>query len=158
MRVYVHVGTTGSVLVQELAEQLAASGVDTVDAPMTGGTPRARAGTLTVMASGPRPAFDYVTPLLETYSTKIVYLGAKPGIAQTMKLINNMVSAANLAVAAEAMVMGAKAGLDPELMLAVMNSGTAQNSALLSKIPDHVLTRRFDYGSGIYVTEKDLTA
>ena len=120
--------------------------------------PRARAGTLTVMASGPKPAFDAVEPFLKAYASTIVYLGDRLGAAQVMKLINNMLSAANLAIASEAMVLGAKAGLDPEQMIAVLNAGTGQNSATLTKIPDHVLTRGFDYGGAMYITDKDLGA
>jgi 3-hydroxyisobutyrate dehydrogenase-like beta-hydroxyacid dehydrogenase len=157
-RTYIHTGTTGSPLLLELAEAFAARGVETLDAPMTGGTPRARAGTLTVMASGPRSAFAAAEPFLRCYSGTIVYLGERLGAAQAMKLINNMLSAANLAVASEALVLGTKAGLDPEQMIEVLNAGTGQNSATLTKIPDHVLTRGFDYGGGMYITEKDLAA
>jgi 3-hydroxyisobutyrate dehydrogenase-like beta-hydroxyacid dehydrogenase len=157
-KTYIHTGTTGSALVHELAAALAARGVETLDAPMTGGVPRARAGTLTVMASGPESALAAARPFLEAYAGTIVYLGARLGAAQVMKLINNMLSAANLAVAAEAMVLGAKAGLDPEQMIAMLNAGTGQNSATLTKIPDHVLTRGFDYGGALYITDKDLSA
>ena len=157
-RIYIHTGTTGSALVAELAEAFGARGVATLDAPMTGGVPRARAGTLTVMASGPRAAFAAAEPFLKAYASTIVYLGERLGAAQVMKLINNMLSAANLAVASEAMVLGAKAGLDPEQMIAVLNAGTGQNSATLTKIPDHVLTRGFDYGGAMYITDKDLGA
>jgi len=157
-RIYVHTGTTGSALVNELAAALGGRGITTLDAPMTGGVPRARAGTLTVMASGPQAAFAAAEPFLKAYASTIVYLGERLSAAQVMKLINNMLSAANLAIAAEALVLGAKAGLDPEQMIAVLNAGTGQNSATLTKIPDHVLTRGFDYGGGMYITEKDLGA
>lgn len=158
MRTYIHTGTTGSALVNELAAVFAARGVATLDAPMTGGVPRARAGTLTVMASGPQAAFAAAEPFLKPYASTIVYLGERLGAAQVMKLINNMLSAANLAIASEALVLGAKAGLDPEQMIAVLNAGTGQNSATLTKIPDHVLTRGFDYGGAMYITDKDLSA
>lgn len=158
IKTYIHTGTTGSALVHELAAAFAARGVATLDAPMTGGVPRARAGTLTVMASGPGAAFRTAEPFLKAYASTIVHLGEQLGAAQVMKLINNMLSAANLAIAAEAMVLGAKAGLDPEQMIAVLNAGTGQNSATLTKIPDHVLTRGFDYGGGMYITDKDLSA
>lgn len=158
VRVYIHTGTTGSALVNELAAAFGARGAATLDAPMTGGVPRARAGTLTVMASGPQAAFAAAEPFLNAYASTIVYLGERLGAAQVMKLINNQLSAANLAIAAEAMVLGAKAGLDPEQMIAVLNAGTGQNSATLTKIPEHVLTRGFDYGGAMYITDKDLCA
>jgi 3-hydroxyisobutyrate dehydrogenase-like beta-hydroxyacid dehydrogenase len=69
-----------------------------------------------------------------------------------------MISAANLAVAAEGLVMGVKAGLDPDTMLEVINAGTGQNSATMIKIPNHILTRGFDYGGSLAISLKDLDA
>jgi len=157
-KIYVNLSTIGSGLSREIATALAARGIATLDAPITGGAPKARDGTLTVMVAGERAAFDQVETVFGAFANNVVYLGAQPGIAQTMKLINNIMSAANLAIAAEAMVMGAKAGLDPEAMLKVLNTGSGQNSATLTKMPDHVLTRRFDYGGALYIIQKDLEA
>jgi len=157
-RIYVNLSTLGSPLVKEIAAELAARNIVTLDAPITGGAPKARDGTLTVMVSGDRAAFDQVETVFGAFATNVVYLGATPGLAQTMKLVNNIMSAANLAIAAEAMVMGAKAGLDSEQMLKVLNAGSGQNSATLTKIPDHVLNRRFDYGGALYIIQKDLDA
>ncbi len=157
-RVYVHLGTTGGDLARELETALAPHGIAMVDAPITGGTPRARAGTLTSMVSGPPEAIEQIMPYLMSYSARVVNLGPKVGAAQTMKVINNMLSAANLAVAAEGMVMGVKAGLDPRTMLEVINAGTGQNSATLTKIPDNILTRGFDYGGSLAISVKDLSA
>ena len=156
--IYVNLSTIGSPLSREIATALAARGIATLDAPITGGAPKARDGTLTVMVAGERAAFDQVETVFGAFANNVVYLGAQPGIAQTMKLINNIMSAANLAIAAEAMVMGAKAGLDPEAMLKVLNTGSGQNSATLTKIPNHVLTRTFDYGGALYIIQKDLEA
>jgi 3-hydroxyisobutyrate dehydrogenase-like beta-hydroxyacid dehydrogenase len=156
--IYVNLSTIGSPLSREIATALAARGIATLDAPITGGAPKARDGTLTVMVAGERAAFEQVETVFGAFANNVVYLGAQPGIAQTMKLINNIMSAANLAIAAEAMVMGAKAGLDPEAMLKVLNTGSGQNSATLTKIPNHVLTRRFDYGGALYIIQKDLEA
>ena len=157
-KIYVNLSTIGSGLSREIATALAARGIATLDAPITGGAPKARDGTLTVMVAGERAAFDQVETVFGAFANNVVYLGAQPGIAQTMKLINNIMSAANLAIAAEAMVMGAKAGLDPEAMLKVLNTGSGQNSATLTKIPNHVLTRTFDYGGALYIIQKDLEA
>ncbi|MGE4218196.1 MAG: NAD(P)-dependent oxidoreductase [Alphaproteobacteria bacterium] len=157
IKVFVNLGTVGRPTLLRAAETLGAKGIAVVDAPISGGSPRARAGTLTIMAAGPKAAYEQVRPMLEAASSKLVYLGEKPGVAQTMKLVNNIVSVTNLAVACEAMVMGAKAGLDPETMLEVLNTGSGQNSATLTKVPDHILTREFDYGSGLYIIRKDMT-
>jgi 3-hydroxyisobutyrate dehydrogenase-like beta-hydroxyacid dehydrogenase len=157
-KIYVNLSTIGSPLSREIAADLAKRGIATLDAPITGGAPKARDGTLTVMVSGERAAFDQVETVFGAFANNVVYLGAEPGMAQTMKLINNIMSAANLAIAAEAMVMGAKAGLDPEAMLKVLNTGSGQNSATLTKIPNHVLNRKFDYGGALYIIQKDLEA
>ena len=73
-----------------------------------------------------------------------------------MKLVNNIISFGNLSVALEAMTLGAKAGLDPEQMIEVINASSGKNSATERKIPNHVLTRSFDYGGAMYIIEKDL--
>jgi 3-hydroxyisobutyrate dehydrogenase-like beta-hydroxyacid dehydrogenase len=157
-RIYVHIGTTGPANVRQLQAILEQKGIVTLDAPMSGGTTRAAEGTLVTMISGERSAVDEAEAVLKCYSNKVVYLGEKPGAAQAMKLINNMLSAANLAVACEALLLGAKEGLDPEKMIEVLNAGTGQNSATSVKIPNHVLPRTFDYGGAMHITIKDLKA
>jgi 3-hydroxyisobutyrate dehydrogenase-like beta-hydroxyacid dehydrogenase len=153
---YVHLGTNGSAVVQDLATGLAAAAIATLDAPMTGGRQRAQQGTLTVMVSGPRALFDAVEPLLRCYGNKIVYLGASVGAAQVMKSVNNMLSLTNLVAACEALVVGAKAGLDPETMLDVINNGSGQNTATSQKVPRHILGRSFDFGGSLAVVLKDI--
>lgn len=157
-KIYLHIGTTGSDLAHELETALATHGIAMVDAPITGGVPRAKEGTLTTMVSGPRAVVDQVMPILRSYSNRVVHIGDRVGAAQTMKVINNMLSNANLAIASEALVMGVKAGLDPSTMLEVINSGTGQSNASLTKLPNHVLTRGFDYGGSLAITIKDLAA
>ena len=157
-RIYVHLGTTGSDFAQELEAALAVHGIVMVDAPVTGGVPRAKQGTLTTMVSGPRAIVEQVMPHLRSYSRQVVNLGEKVGSAQTMKVINNMLSTANLVAASEGLVMGVKAGLDPQTMLEVINAGTGQNSATLTKVPNNILTRGFDYGGSLAITVKDLDA
>jgi 3-hydroxyisobutyrate dehydrogenase-like beta-hydroxyacid dehydrogenase len=82
--------------------------------------------------------------------------GDKPGAAQVLKLTNNILSAVALAATAEAFVMGAKGGLDPEVMLAAINAGSGRNSATESKFPAAVLTRSFDYGAEMHILMKDI--
>jgi len=157
-RIYLHIGTTGRQCVQTISAALDRCGVATLDAPMSGGVAGAKAGTLVSMISGPRAAFDAMEPMVSSYARRIVYLGAQPGLAQAMKLVNNMLSAANLAAAAEVMVVGAKAGLPVDVMLDVLNHGTGQNSATLTKIPNNVVPRTFDCGASLDNIFKDLTA
>lgn len=157
-KIYVHLGTTGRESVTTIAGELAACGMETVDAPMSGGVSGAAAGTLVSMVSGPAAAVEAIGPCLAAYSRRVVHLGEAPGLAQTMKLVNNMLSAANLVIAADVMVVGAKAGLPVDVMLDVLNHGTGQNSATLTKIPNSIATRRFDVGSTLANGIKDLTA
>lgn len=156
LRGFVQVGTTGPEFARELAGAFMKRGVAMVDAPVSGGVPRAKAATLTVIASGEEALYRECEPMLRSFAKDVVYLGGEPGSAQTMKLINNLLSATNLAIACEALVLGAKAGLDPRRMIEVLNTGTGQNSATLTKVPDHVLPRSFDYGGRMELVCKDL--
>ena len=153
---FVNMGTTGSAYARATAELMAANGKAYLDAPISGGPPGAEAATLGIMCSGDKATFDALKPALEAISGRTVYIGEQPGAAQTMKLVNNIISFGNLSVALEAMTLGAKAGLDPEQMLEVINASSGRNSATETKIPNHVLTRTFDYGGANYIIEKDL--
>jgi 3-hydroxyisobutyrate dehydrogenase-like beta-hydroxyacid dehydrogenase len=155
---YVHTGTTGVEFTLELAQGLAAHGVQMIDAPVTGGPFRAKAGKLSVIASGPRALVDLAQPLMAAYSNKTIYMGEELGLAQMAKLVNNLLSVSNLALAAEALVVGKAAGLDPAVLVEVFNHGSGQNTATLNKLPDCILPRTFDFGSTMKIVEKDLTA
>src|SRR5690606_7862592 len=110
-----------------------------------GGVKGAAAGTLTLTVSGPAAAVTRVRPALALLGRAVV-VGEKPGLGQTLKLANNLMSAASLAIASEAMAMGVKAGIDPAVMIEVINASSGRNSATQDKIPRHVLNRRFDFG------------
>jgi 3-hydroxyisobutyrate dehydrogenase-like beta-hydroxyacid dehydrogenase len=155
---FVQVGTTGPDLAMSIAASLAKRAIRMIDAPVTGGVPRAKEGTLTVIASGDRSLFQECEPVIRSFASNIVFVGERAGSAQTAKLINNLLSATNLAIGCEALVLGAKAGLDPRRMLEVLNTGTGQNSATLTKIPNHVISRSFDYGGRMELICKDLKA
>lgn len=153
---FVNLGTTGSKFSQAAAEKLNAKGIAYLDAPISGGPPGAEAATLSIMCSGDKATFEAAKPGLEVMSAKLTFLGEKPGAAQTMKLVNNIMSFCNLVAASEAFTLGAKAGLDPEQMVEVVNASSGRNSASMDKIPKAVLTRTFDYGGGNHIIEKDL--
>ena len=153
---FVNVGTTGSKFSQAAAAMLAEKGIAYLDAPISGGPPGAEAATLSIMCSGDKAAYEAARSALEVTSAKLTYLGEQPGAAQTMKLVNNIMSFCNLVAASEAMTLGAKAGLDPEQMVEVINASSGRNSATMDKIPKAVLPRSFDYGGGNHIIEKDL--
>jgi 3-hydroxyisobutyrate dehydrogenase-like beta-hydroxyacid dehydrogenase len=156
VRTIVDLSTTGARVAREVASALAAAGVDALDAPVTGGIAGAQNAQLMVLVSGPRQAFERVKPILEVIARKIIFVSEIPGQAQTMKLINNVLSAAALAATAEAFVMGAKAGLDMDMLLEVVNGSSGRNSATEDKFPRSVLTRRFDKFGRTDIIYKDV--
>jgi hypothetical protein len=155
VRTFVDLSTTGPRAAQDIAAQLAQKGITAVDSPVSGGVGGAQKGTLAVMASCPRALFDSLKPVLEVFG-KVFYLGEKPGLGQSMKLANNLLSATALAITSEAMVMGVKAGLDPRVMLDVINAGSGRNSASQDKFPKAILPRTFDFGFTTELMYKDV--
>jgi 3-hydroxyisobutyrate dehydrogenase-like beta-hydroxyacid dehydrogenase len=103
--VFVDLSTSGPAAAQAVATTLSAAGIAAVDAPVSGGVKGATAGTLTLMVSGPTHAVTRTQPLLEQFG-RVIVVGEKPGLGQTLKLANNLMSAASLAIASEAMAMG----------------------------------------------------
>jgi hypothetical protein len=129
VRRFVDLSTTGSDMAQRIFELLKARDIVQIDAPVSGGVSGAEKGTVAVMASGPRADVEALEPALSVIG-KFFYIGEQPGAGQTMKLCNNFLSAVGMAATAEAMVLGVKAGLDPERILEVIGSG-AGNSRIL---------------------------
>ena len=122
---------------------------------MSGGRAGAIKGTLAVMVAAPRTTYDEVEDILKVFG-KVFYVREKAGLAQTMKLVNNMLSVAALAITSEGMVMGVKAGLDPSVMLDVINASSGRNSATTDKFPRAVLPRTFDFGFATGLSVKDI--
>jgi 3-hydroxyisobutyrate dehydrogenase-like beta-hydroxyacid dehydrogenase len=148
--------TTGPEFAEALGKELAQRRVYMLDAPISGGVQRACEGKLSVIVSGERSAFERVDPLLQVIG-KAHYMGARSGQAQMMKLVNNLLSQISTAATYEAFVLGAKAGLDPDAMLEVVNASTGFNDCTLHKMPHSVLPRTFDYGSNMEITYKDIS-
>ena len=154
--IYVETSTLGPPTVQEISAGLAAVNVAVLDAPVSGGKSGAEKGTLAVMVAGPRAALEEVRPFLAMIGKQVFEIGEQPGTAQVMKLVNNLLSAATKAVSFEAMVFGTKAGLDPQVMLDVINASSGRNTATEFKIPRAVLTGTFDNGGKIGNMVKDM--
>jgi 3-hydroxyisobutyrate dehydrogenase-like beta-hydroxyacid dehydrogenase len=154
-RIFVDLSTSGPAASQAAADTLQSAGIALVDAPVSGGVKGAASGKLTLMVAGQPAAVERVRPLLEVLG-RVIVVGEKPGLGQTLKLANNLMSAASLAIASEAMAMGVKAGLDPAVMLEVINASSGRNSATQDKIPKHVLNRRFDFGFANALSFKDV--
>jgi 3-hydroxyisobutyrate dehydrogenase-like beta-hydroxyacid dehydrogenase len=152
---YVDLSTVGSQAATRIHGLLARRDIAAIDSPVSGGVAGAHNGSLALMVSGPRDEFDVIRTALEALG-KPFYVGDKPGSAQTMKLANNMLAANVLAATAEVVVMGVKAGLDPEVMIDVLNAGSGATSASRDKFPRAILPRTFDYGFATGLMVKDV--
>ena len=151
----VDLSTTGPRVAAAIGAELKGRGLTFVDCPVSGGVGGAKAGTLAVMISCPRATFDRLEPMLN-HIGKVFFIGEAPGAAQMMKLCNNLMSAAAMAISAEAITAGVKAGIDPAVMVDVINVSSGMNTATTQKFPKSILNRRFDYGFATGLMFKDV--
>jgi 3-hydroxyisobutyrate dehydrogenase-like beta-hydroxyacid dehydrogenase len=152
---FVDLSTTGARLAADIGEALGRHRIVQLDSPVSGGVRGAEQGTLAVMVSGPRAEVALLEPVLAVLG-RVFFIGERPGAAQTMKLVNNLLSATALAATSEAMVMGVKAGLDARVMIDVINAGSGRNSASEDKFPRAILPGTFDFGFATGLMLKDL--
>ena len=155
VRRFVDLSTTGAVMAKRIFAALKEKNIEQIDCPVSGGVTGAAKGTLALMVSGPRAEVDAIAPLLPAIG-KTFIISDRPGAGQTMKLCNNYLSAAAMTATSEAMVIGVKAGLDPSIMLSVINSGTGRNTATEDKFGRVVLPRTFNLGFTVGLMTKDL--
>lgn len=156
LRVYVEMATVGGSHVREVAACLAKTGVGTLDAPVSGGAAAARTGSLTIMAGGDPDVLEAVRPVLLAITPHVIPIGDAPGDGQTMKLINNLLAAANMATAFEALVLGTRLGLSPALMTTVISRSSGANTGFTARRVDAIRSRRFDNGGHIGLLAKDI--
>ena len=155
VKVVVDLSTVGSRATKHAAAELLAKGIDLVDAPVSGGAAGAKAGTLAIMVAGHERAVSQVKGLLESFG-KLFMVGAEPGQAQLLKLLNNMLSSTAFAITSEAFVAGVKGGLDPQIMMAAINAGSGRSGASQDKFMKQVMPRTFDFGFPISSVCKDI--
>lgn len=155
VKTVIDLSTTGPSAAKTIAQALGERQVTWIDAPVSGGVPGAEKGTLAVMVSGPKATADAIDPLLKVFG-KTFYTGEKPGLAQVAKLGNNLLAAAAIVLSSEAVAMGVKAGLDPKVMIDIINAGSGRNSATQDKFPKAILTGTFDYGFATALSYKDV--
>jgi 3-hydroxyisobutyrate dehydrogenase-like beta-hydroxyacid dehydrogenase len=154
-RLFIDLSTTGPRVAGEVSEGFAQAGRQTLDCPVSGGITGAAAGKLALMVSGPRDAYAAVEPILAVFG-KPFFCGEGAGQAQVLKLCNNLLAAAAMAVSSEALAMGVKAGLDPALMCEVINASSGRNSATQDKFPRAIIPRTFDFGFATGLSHKDV--
>ena len=141
---------------QQLAEKVAALGGVLIDAPVSGGVPRAKTGQLAIMVGGDDAAIEKVRPVLAAMGTSILKTGAV-GSGQAMKALNNLVSAGGFLIGIEALLIGQRFGLDPNVMTDVLNAATGMNNSTQKKFKQYVLSRTFDAGFTMGLLNKDLS-
>lgn len=141
---------------RSLGRALGAHGVTLVDAPVSGGVPKAEAGTLAIMIGGDDDAaIGRVRPLLEAMGEKLFHTGPL-GSGHAMKALNNYVAAAGFTAAAEALIVGSKFGLDPAVMVEILNASTGRNFSTQYTFKEHVLPRTFATGFALGLLAKDV--
>ncbi len=151
----IDVSTTGPRAAGIVAAALAKRQIEWVDAPVSGGVNGARNGTLAVMVSCKREVLPLVEPILTNFG-KLFFTGELAGLGQVAKLANNILAAGAMVLSSEVMAMGVKAGLDPAVLLDIINAGSGRNSATQDKFPRCVLPGKFDFGFAAGLSYKDV--
>ncbi|GGC41846.1 hypothetical protein GCM10011504_20370 [Siccirubricoccus deserti] len=140
---------------REIAATLAEAGVMMIDAPVSGGVPRAKTGDLAIMVGGEDALLDAAEPVLKAMGTSIHRCGGI-GAGQAMKALNNLVSAGGFLMGIEALLIGQRFGLDTGKMVDVLNASSGMTNSSQKKFKQYVLSRRFDDGFGLDLMVKDL--
>lgn len=141
--------------VRALAPRLAAHNLLFLDAPVSGGTSRAAQGSLSIMAAGLPAAFERGAPFLDALAENLYRMGDEPGQGSTMKLVNQTLAGVQIAAAAEAIALGAKAGIDPNRIFEVISSSAGNSWMFQSRVP-HILADDFTPHSAVEIWLKDL--
>jgi 3-hydroxyisobutyrate dehydrogenase len=153
--VVVDMSSSDPVGTRELGAALSARGLALIDAPVSGGVPRAKEGTLAIMIGGDAAVIARVKPVLVALGNRLFEVGAL-GCGHAMKALNNFLAATGFASAAEAMAVGRRFGLDPMIMIDVINASTGRNFSTESTIKQQVLTGNFASGFSLGLLAKDV--
>ena len=155
-RLVIDLSTIGMPAARECARILAGAGLEYVDAPVSGGVAGAQAGTLAIMVGAPAALFERVKPILAALGKNLFRLGDQPGQGQAMKLLNNYIAGTTLAATSEAVVFGARVGLDLAQVVDVLNVSSGRTSASEGLLPRCVLPRTYDFGFAAALMAKDV--
>jgi 3-hydroxyisobutyrate dehydrogenase len=139
----------------KLAEEAGEAGIRLVGAPVSGGVTGAANGTLTIMVGGDAAAVTRARPLLENLGSRVVHVGTHPGAGHALKALNNLISAVHMLATSEAMLAGQRFGLDPAVMLDVINTSSGRSGSTENKWPNYVLPGGYDSGFAMGLQVKD---
>jgi 2-hydroxy-3-oxopropionate reductase len=152
--ILVDMSSISPIVSQKVGAACETKGVEFLDAPVSGGEPKAIDGTLAIMVGGRQEAFDKVRPILEKMGSSVTLTGAV-GAGNVTKLANQIMVACNIAAMGEALTLATKAGLDPEVVFNAVKGGLAGSTVLNAKAP-MVIGRNFKPGFRINLHQKDL--
>ncbi len=141
--------------IRDIYKVTSSKGVEILDAPVSGGSVGAEAGTLSIMVGGKKELLYKVMPILEVIGNTIYHVG-DVGAGDTMKLVNNLLLGTNMAATAEALALGVKAGLNPEVMFEVITNCSGNSYALKAKYPKFISEGNFKPGFMVDLQYKDL--
>ncbi|MEL7566682.1 MAG: NAD(P)-dependent oxidoreductase [Dehalobacterium sp.] len=140
---------------REIAPIAKSQGVEYLDAPVSGGVSGAEKGTLTIMVGGPEDTVQKMMPVFQAMGKKIYHVGSV-GSGDAMKIVNNLLLGINMTAVAEALVLGVKAGLDPQMMREIIGASSGNSYALEAKMANFILKGNFEPGFAIDLQYKDL--
>ena len=152
--VYVDMSSIAPLVSREVHDALAEEGLPMLDAPVSGGEPKAIDGTMSVMVGGDKKVFDAVKPVIDVMAGDVTYVGSI-GAGNIAKLANQTIVAVNIAACAEAFTLAQKAGVDPEAVYKAIRGGLAGSTVMDAKVP-MMLARNFNPGFRINLHIKDL--
>ena len=139
----------------ELCDRLAANGMQPIDAPVSGGSVKALAGKMTIMASGDPKAFERAAPALDAIASKVFRLGDTPGLGSQVKMVNQLLAGVHIAATAEAMTLGAKIGIDLQQLHEVICE-CAGSSWMFENRGAHIVAGDYTPHSAVDIFVKDL--
>ena len=141
---------------KKLSNELSVRKINYIDCGMTGGAQGAENGTLTLMMGGDKSIMDSVTPVLDTFTNRLIHVGSI-GSGHALKLIHNMVTHTIFLATVEGVISAKKLGIDPKIVIDVFNSGNARSYISQSRFPNHILSEKWDARSRVSNLYKDLS-
>ena len=157
VKTYVDMSTTGPSVAKDVRVHFECTDITMLDAPISGHISKAVDGSLTIIVSGRKAAADHAKPAFEAMGENIFYIGDVAGGGQMMKLANNYLNNVQAIATSEAITMGIKFGLDPQIMFDILNVSTGRNSQTSGKLRDAVLSREFAGGANMKISHKDIS-
>jgi len=153
-KTYIDLSTNAPSMVKRIGAAMATKGIPMLDAPVSGGTMGAEAATIAIMVGGDRKVFDDALPVLQSFSANVIHMGPL-GTGTVAKLVNNMLAFCNAAAAAEGLMLGVTAGLDPEKLVQVV-SNSSGNSHAFGNLAKRALSGEFTASFALDLAYKDL--